>query len=111
MTKIPKVIKEDYDDNVLEEPVVGVELPDLFLQLLHHPLQLHHLPLFNSVADHGGVLDDEDGGAGDNGGDREKVKTKALLCSLFPLSSFLLSQHLSRLFQLEKTVRMNLIRV
>ena len=55
VTKIPKVIKEDYDDNVLEEPVVGVELPDLFLQLLHHPLQLHHLSLFNDVADHGGV--------------------------------------------------------
>ena len=36
---------------------------------------------------------------------------RSLLCSLFPLSSFLLSQHLSRLFQLENTVRMNLIRV
>ena len=55
MTKIPKVTKEDNNDNVLEEPVVGVELPDLFLQLLHHPLQLHHLSLFNGVADHGGV--------------------------------------------------------
>ena len=98
---------------VLDEPVVGVELPDLLLQLLHHPFQLHHLSLFNRVADHA----EDDGGvgaAGDNGGgagEQENVKNKglgrSLLCSLFPLSSFLLSQHLCVLFQVENTVTIN----